>query len=201
MGQMLSRSLMSLVLFRLVAHSGIAAMAGYGIGLRLHIVMLMPCFVLGNAAATLVGQNLGAGFPARARRAAWTTVAMVIAIMALTAVVVAWKAERFVAGFDATPAVVTVGASYLRIVTPFYIFTGLAIVLDRSLNGAGCTISTMIFTVLTLWGLQVPLAYALEAVMTPPVTGVWWAIGVASVAHGLMSLIWFETGRWQHSRI
>lgn len=200
MGQMLARSLMGLALFRIVAGSGTAAVAGYGIGMRFHMVLLMPCFVLGNAAATLVGQNLGAGLPVRARRAAWTAAALDLGIMAASALLVAWVAEPAVALFDDNPAVVAVGASYLRTVTPFYLFAGLAIVIGRALNGAGCTVATMVFTVLVLWGLQVPLAAGLARVVDPPTLGVWYAICIATTVHALVSVIWFETGRWQRQR-
>ncbi len=201
MGQMLARSLMGLALFRIVAGSGTDAVAGYGIGLRFHMVLLMPCFVLGNAAATLVGQNLGAGQPARARRAAWTAAAIDMAAMALSALLVAWVAEAAVALFDDTPAVVIIGASYLRTVTPFYMLAGLSIVIGRALNGAGCTVATMVLTVLVLWGLQVPLAAGLARVTHPPTLGVWYAIGIATTVHALLSVIWFETGRWQRQRV
>lgn len=201
MAQMLSRSLMGLVLFRIVAASGMAAIAGYGIGLRLHIVMLMPCFVLGNAAATLVGQNLGAGQPKRAHRAAWTAVGIDLCIMIASALLVFWLADRIVGAFDSNPAVIQVGAGYLRTVTPFYVFAGLAIVLDRALNGAGCTVSTMVFTILTLWGLQVPLALWLSTCLSPPVTGVWWAICIATTVHGVLSVVWFESKRWQRKEL
>lgn len=201
MAQMLSRSLMGLVIFRIIAGQGTATVAGYGIGMRLHIVLLMPCFVLGNSAATMVGQNLGANRPQRARRAAWTTVAINSALMAVSATLAVWLAELVVGLFDQNPEVVRVGASYLRTVTPFYIFAGLAIVLDRALNGAGCTMSTMIFTVLTLWGMQVPLALGLSRVTSPAYVGVWWAICIATLSHAVLSTAWFETGRWQKKKI
>jgi Na+-driven multidrug efflux pump len=72
-------------------------------------------------------------------------------------------------------------------------------VLGRALNGAGCTISTMVFTLVALWGLQVPLAEWLSRVTQPPTLGVWRAIAIATVAHGAMTVAWFETGRWQRA--
>ncbi|MDD5704903.1 MAG: MATE family efflux transporter [Kiritimatiellae bacterium] len=201
MAQMLSRSLMSLVFFKIVARYGTAVVAGYGIGMRFHMVLLMPCFVFGNAAATLVGQNLGAGQPARARRAAWVSVALVTILMAVSALLMWWLASGAVSLFDRNPEVVAIGSGYLRTVTPFYIFAGFSIVLDRALNGAGCTLATMIFTMLTLWVLQVPLALWLASHASPPVQGIWWAICIATTAHAAMSVSWFETGRWQRARV
>lgn len=200
-GQMLSRSLMGLTLFYIIARYGTETVAGYGIGMRFHMVLLMPCFVLANAAATLVGQNLGAGQPRRARRAAWAAAGLDVAIMAISGLLVFWQADRVVSLFDPNPAVVAIGAGYLRTVTPFYIFAGLAIVLDRALNGAGCTVPTLVFTIIALWGLQVPLAFILSRCAHPPVQGVWWAIAISTVVHAVLSVSWFETGRWQRARV
>ena len=197
MGQMMLRSLMGLVFFRIVARYGTAVVAGYGIGMRFHMVLLMPCFVLGNAAATLVGQHLGAAMPARARRAAWTTSGMVSLLMGISALFMLLWADRAVGWFNDQADVILVGSSYLRTVTPFYIFAGISIVLGRALNGAGSTIPTLILTMVALWGLQVPLALLLARHATPPVQGVWWAICIATTVHGCLSAGWFELKRWQ----
>jgi putative MATE family efflux protein len=199
--QMLARSLMGAVVFKIVAACGTAAMAGFGIGMRIHMVLLMPCFVLGNAAATLVGQNLGAGQAARARRAAWVAGGMTSLLMLVSAGGMAVLAGPAVRAFNTAPDVVAVGASYLRWVTPFYVFAGLAIVMGRALNGAGCTIATMIFTLAALWGLQVPLAALLTRYTQPPTLGIWWAIAIATVVHAVLTVGWFETGRWQRQKV
>ncbi len=195
--QMFSRGLMSLVLMRIVAACGTAAVAGYGIGLRFHMLILMPAFVLGNAAATLVGQNLGAGQSRRAQAAAWLAAGLDAALMAAAAVLMLALAPRLIAAFDPSPAVVDLGAAYLRTVSPSYVFVALAIVLGRALDGAGQTLATMACTILTLWGLQVPLALFLSRVMAPPTQGIWWAIAAAMTVHGLLVTAWFLTGRWK----
>jgi Na+-driven multidrug efflux pump len=96
--------------------------------------------------------------------------------------------------------VVAIGAEYLRIVSPFYVFAALAIVLGRALNGAGDSLAPMVFTVLSLWGLQVPLALHFSATWASRTQGIWWAIVAATVLHGLLTTAWFETGR-KHARI
>ena len=116
------------------------AIAGLG------LILLMPCFVLANAAATLVGQNLGAGQPQRARRAAWCSTGLVLAIVAASVGLLFAFTGKAVALFDQTPEVVAIGSGFLRVVSPFYLLAGVSIVLDRALNGAGCTVSTMLFT-------------------------------------------------------
>lgn len=200
-GQMLARSLMMMVLMGVVAGCGTDAVAGYGIGMRYHMIVLMSAFVLGNAAGTMVGQNLGAGRPERARRVAWTAAGIESCIMVGTAAVLAAAAGPLIGVFDASPGVVAIGSSYLRVVSFFYVFVGLAIVLGRCLEGAGETVAPMVFTVVTLWGLQVPLALWLPGFLEPAYTGVWWAIAAAFTMHGILVTGWFLTGRWQHRKV
>ena len=200
-GQMLSRSLMSLLLMRIVAESGTAAVAAYGIGLRFHMIVLMPAFTLGNAVATMVGQNLGAGKPDRARRSAWIATGMDVVIMAISAIILCVAARPLMGAFDKNPEVIRIGVNYLRTVSPFYIFAALAIVLGRGLMGAGDSMGSMVCTIIGLWGVQVPLAFYLSRVITPSTQGVWWAIAAAITVHGLLVTIWFETGRWKHKRV
>ena len=103
--------------------------------------------------------------------------------------------------FNREPDVVRIGAQYLQVVSPFYIFAALGIVLGRALNGAGDSMSPMIITILSLWGLQVPLAVFLSRIWQPPTQGIWWAIVTAFVVQGLLVAGWFETGRWKHRKV
>ncbi|MCX6997990.1 MAG: MATE family efflux transporter [Kiritimatiellaeota bacterium] len=200
-GQMLSRSLMGAVLMRIVAGCGTAAVAAYGTGLRFHMLILMPAFALGGAAATLVGQNLGAGKPGRARQAAWLATALDVVIMLAVSGLLAAFAPALIRAFNRDPDVVRIGASYLRIVSPFYVFAAFGVIIGRALNGAGDSLAPMIITILSLWGLQVPLALWLVRWWQPATTGVWWAIGLASAVNGLLMTLWFETGRWQRRQV
>jgi putative MATE family efflux protein len=196
-GQMLARSLMALVLMRVVAGCGTPAVAAYGIGLRFHGLVMLPAFALGNAAATMVGQNLGARQPGRAQAAAWLATGMDLIVMAVSGAVFMALAPHLIAVFDRSAEVVALGASYLRTVSPFYLFTGLAVVLGRSLQGAGDTVSPMLLTILCLWGLQVPLAVTLSRHFDPAPLGIWWAIAIAVSVHGMLTAAWFQTGRWK----
>jgi putative MATE family efflux protein len=200
-GQMLSRSLMSVVLIRVVAGFGTVVVAAYGIGVRFHMLVLMPAFVLGNAAATIVGQNLGAGRPDRAERVAWLATGIDAAIMLGSAVILMVWAAPLVAIFDDTPAVVAMGARYLRVVSLFYIPVAFSIVLGRALQGAGDTLAPMVTTILGLWGLQVPLAIILPHYFTPATDGIWWSVAVAMTANGLMVAVWFKQGKWKTLRV
>ncbi len=201
LGQMLSRSLMSAVMMRIVALCGTTAVAAYGIGMRFHMIILMPAFALGGAAATMVGQNLGAGKPDRARHAAWMAAAIDAGIMVLSAIVMVAVAPGLIRIFNNEPEVVEIGARYLRIVSPFYVFVALGVVLARALNGAGDSLGPMIITIVTLWILQVPLAILFARILQPATVGIWWAMVVAFVVQGLLTLAWFETGRWKKKKV
>jgi putative MATE family efflux protein len=200
-GQMLSRSLMAAAFMRIVAHYGTVAVAAYGIGMRFHMILLMPAFAFGNAAATLVGQNMGAGQPDRARRVAWLATAIDAGIMLVGSIAVAIWAVPLVAGFSSDPAVIAVGAKFLRIVTPFAVFATLGIVLGRSMNGAGETLMPMILTIVSLWGLQVPLGIWLPHHWHPATSGIWWANAIAMMTHGILIMLWFLKGNWRHQRV
>lgn len=200
-GQMLSRGLMSMVLMTVVASYGTAAVAAYGIGMRFHFIVLMPAFALGSAAATIVGQNLGAGKPERARKAAWVAAGLDAAIMAAAATLFVLAAPWLMHFFSRDSEVVAVGARYLRIVSPFHVMVALGVVLGRGLSGAGDTLAPMVITILTLWGWQVPGALWLSRVTRPATDGIWWAIAIAFLAQGFLMALWFERGKWKYKTL
>ncbi len=200
-GQMLSRSLMGAVIMRIVARCGTTAVAAYGTGLRFHMIILMPAFALGGAAATLVGQNLGALRPARAHRVAWAATALDIGFMLVSATIMYLFAPQLIGVFNSDPEVVKIGTEYLRVVSPFYIFAAPGIVLSRALQGAGDTFMPMVITILTLWGVQVPVASWLSRVWQPPTVGIWTAMAAAFVMQAVLTIGWFETGRWKKIKV
>jgi len=196
-GQMLSRSLMSVVLMGIVARYGEAAVAAFGIGARFHMMALMPAFVLGNAAGAMVGQNLGAKQPDRAERVAWLATGFDAVIMVVMAAGLTIFAAPLIRLFDDAPDVVSMGVAYLRVTSFFHVFAALSIVLGRALQGAGSTVAPMVSTIVGLWGVQIPLAIFLARHMTPATNGIWWSVSIAIVVNGLMTAAWFMTGRWK----
>jgi len=200
-GQMMVRSLMQVVLMRIAAGFGTTAVAAYGTGLRIHMMVLMPAFALGGAAATMVGQNLGAGQAARARKSAWLATGLDALFMLGASLLLMLLAPPIIRLFNRDPEVVAQGAAYLRIVSPSYLFAALGIVLGRALNGAGDSLRPMIITLFSLWGLQVPLATTLTRVPDFGLNGLWWAIAVATAVNGLLTMAWFERGHWRHIRV
>ena len=165
------------------------------------MIFLMPAFALGGTAATMVGQNLGAAKPDRARYAAWVAVCIDAVIMLAAAAVMMAFAPHIIGLFNRDANVIRIGTEYLRIVSPFYVFAAMGIVLSRALNGAGDSMSPMLITILSLWGLQVPLAIALSRMWHPPTAGIWWAMAASIVVQGTLAALWFETGRWKKARV
>jgi putative MATE family efflux protein len=199
--QMTLRSFSRATLLGVVAVYGTFAVAAYGVAARVFMTVFVPGFGLGNAAATLVGQNLGAGKPDRAARSAWLIAAGNVALMLACAAVIVPLAEPIVAAFNDTPEVVALGAQALRIFAIGYVFSALGSVLARGLDGAGNTVPAMLINLLTLWGLQIPLAWILSQVLGWGTTGLWAGISVANVANGLIFALWFGRGRWKQREV
>jgi len=200
-GQMLARSLMAVVLMRIAATAGTAAIAAFGAGNRLQQLILMPAFALGNAAASLVGQNLGAGHPDRAARGAWLATWMDVALMVFFGAILVGFAPELMGVFSQDAEVIKVGTEFLRITCGFYVFVAPSIVLGRALQGAGDSLTPMILTLVSLWGIQVPLAIILSRVIEPSTHGIWWAIAIAVTIHGLLVAFFFQRGRWKQRMV
>ncbi len=199
--QMTLRSSSRMAIIGLVGAYGTLATAGYGVANRLLMFAVIPVFGLGNAAGTLVGQSLGAGKPKRAEQNAWWASAYAAAYMAVAAAPVFIFAEPLIALFDPTPQVMAFGAECIRTVVPFLIFGALGIVLARAFNGAGDTLPSMMVNLLTLWGIEVTLAYGLSRWLGMGVTGVWWGRAAATAANGLLLALWFRLGRWKRREV
>ncbi|MEI8350797.1 MAG: MATE family efflux transporter [bacterium] len=200
-GQMLSRSLMSVVLMRIVSGCGMAAVAAYGIGVRFHMMAMMPAFVLGNAAGAIVGKNLGAKHLGRAQKVAWLATGFGALILLVCAAILMLFAAPLIRVFDDNPDVVHIGRNYLWVASFFHVFAALSIILGRALQGAGDTVAPMVTTIIGLWGVQIPLALFMARHVTPASDGIWWSIAITLTVNGLMVGAWFLTGRWKHKRV
>ena len=195
-GQMLMRNLSAIAVIRIVAGFGRVYLAAYGVGIRLWFSVLMPGIGFGNAAATLVGQNLGAQKPARAAQAAWVTAGMWAAISTVVGVVFFVFAEPAVRIFNDHPEVVAQGSSFLRWVSFTFAFTAVSVVLGRAMNGAGDTFWPMVATALSMLGVRIPLAWALARAWDSA-TGVWVAMAVSNAIQGVLFTAVFLWGRWK----
>ena len=199
--QMTLRSTSRLIVLAIVGLYGTFATAGFGVANRILLVALIPGFGLANAAATLVGQNLGAAKPRRAERSAWWVAAYNAGLLAAFAVVFLAFARPLVAFFDPTPEVVDIGAECLRIIAPSLIFSAIGVVLARGFDGAGNTIPAMFVNLLTLWGTEIPLSYGLSQWTGLGITGVWIGRAIANAANGLLFAFWFRLGRWKRKKV
>jgi putative MATE family efflux protein len=195
--QMTLRSSSRLIIVGLVASYGTYATAGFGVANRLLLIALIPCFGLGNAAGTLVGQNLGARQQDRAEQSAWWVSAYAAGYMVGAAAFLAIFAPRLIALFDSTPQVVAFGSECLQVVAWSMIASALGVVLARGFDGAGNTVPAMAINLLTLWGMEVPIAFGLSRWLGLGATGVWWGRALANLANGLVFALWFRRGRWR----
>jgi len=195
--QMTLRSSSRLAIVGLVGMYGTFAMAAYGVANRMLLIALIPCFGLGNAAGTLVGQNLGAQQPDRAAKSAWWVSAYSGGYIAVCAFLLTIFAPQLVRIFDPTPQVVELGAECIRVVAWSMILSAIGVVLARGFDGAGNTVPAMAINLLTLWGLEVPFAFGLSRWLALGITGVWWGRAIANLGNGILFAIWFRRGRWK----
>jgi putative MATE family efflux protein len=200
-GQLLLRMIGMVVIMRIVALFGTFAIAAYGIATRIFQFILFPGFGLGNASATLVGQNLGAGNPKRAEHSAWITGFITMFLLGGFAVIFFIFAATLIKIFNNDTTVISFGVTCLRIISISYLFNGLGVVLSRSFMGAGDTLSPFIINGVTLWLLQLPLAFVLAKTFGFGVNGIWMAITISNITNVLISAAWFKVGKWKYKLI
>jgi putative MATE family efflux protein len=199
--QMGTRSISGLIVMSIVVLYGTYALAAYGIGLRIVMIVMMPGFGLGAATATLVGQNLGAKQPQRAEKTVWIALIFYEVIMIVTGCLFYLLAPKIIYVFNNNPEVIREGVSFLRIVTLSYVFLAMSIVLHQSLHGAGDTVPPMIITGISLLGVRIPLAFFLPKLFSLDTLGVWLAYALSTVLEGSVVAFWFKAGRWKRKKI
>jgi putative MATE family efflux protein len=186
-----------LVLVRILTPFGSVALAGYTIALRIIVVAILPAWGMSNAAATLVGQNLGARKPERAERSVWLAGLYNMAFLALVAVTFLLVADVLVAAFTPDPAVRAMAATCLRVVSCGYVFYAWGMVMAQAFNGAGDTTTPTWVNLGVYWLFQIPLAWTLARGFGLGPRGVFWAIPVAESAMAVVAILCFRRGRWK----
>jgi putative MATE family efflux protein len=184
-------------LMRIVALYGSGAVAAYTIALRMLEFALLPAWGLGNAAATLVGQNLGAGRPDRAAASAWQAAGYNAAFMCGVGALMLLFAPEVAGWFSSDPEVLRYGANCLRILGIGYPVYAVGMIMIQALNGAGDTYTPSLLNFLCFWLVQIPLAYWLARSVGLGPNGVFVAIVVSETLLSLLSVIVFRRGRWQ----
>ena len=186
-----------IVLMRFIAPYGNAAVAGYTIAIRMFAFSLLPAWGLANAAATLVGQNLGAGQPARAESSVWQVAKFSAAVMGGVAVLSWGFAPAIIGVFTADPVVRGHGVDCLRIVACGYPCYAVGMIVTQAFNGAGDTGTPTLINLVGFWALQIPLAWALTRHTALGPTGVFVAVLGAESFIALLSVVVFRRGRWK----
>jgi putative MATE family efflux protein len=190
-----------IALVRIISTFGSGAVAGYTIGIRVFLFVLMPAWGLSGAAATMVGQNLGAGKPDRAQRAVYLTGFYNMAFLGLIAAVFVLAPEAVIGVFSRDPAVAPHAVECLRIIGYGNLAYAFGMVLVQAFNGAGDTVTPTLINLVGFWLCEIPLAWLLAYPVGWGVRGVFAAIPISEAFITLMSLTMFLRGRWKRKSI
>jgi putative MATE family efflux protein len=200
-GQLLVATGSYVVLIRLLAGFGSAVLAGYVVAIRVVLFIILPAWGLSNAAATLVGQNLGAAKPDRAERAVWLTGLWNMGFMALVTLLLVAFARPIVEVFTADPGALPVGVEALTVISYGYIFYAWGMVMMQAFNGAGDTGTPTRINIVCFWLFEIPLAYLLAGTAGMGPTGVFWAISLSYSLSAVIGVFLFRRGKWKLKKI
>ena len=185
------------VLVRIVATYGSAAVAGYTIAIRVVMFTILPAWGMSNAVATLVGQNLGAGQPERAESSVWKVARYNLYFMLTVAVIFIVLAEYIIGIFSSDPQVIESGVACLRYIAYGYGFYGIGMIVVQAFNGAGDTMTPTKINFFCYWMLQIPLAYWMATILELGPTGVFLAITLAESFIAVVGIMVFRRGGWK----
>ncbi|MBL7033647.1 MAG: MATE family efflux transporter [Candidatus Delongbacteria bacterium] len=193
-------SLVYMILTRILTDFGPEPIAALGIGHRVEYISWLLAMGYSTAAATIVGQNLGAGDIDRVKRGVRHALLAAVTLSGILAVVYFIGAEHCVRIFTGEAEVISTGSTYLRILAFSQVFMAVELVLDGAFSGAGNTLPLMTISV-PLSVARVPLALLFVRYVTHDVSGVWWAITISTIVRGILMYFWWSLGRWQKVKI
>jgi len=186
----------------LAASFGTMVIASYGIGTRILSFIIIPSIGLSMATSTLVGQNIGAGKIERAEKI--SKISSILSFVVLTVIGIfffifaAPIAKLFIPG-DAL--VIQNSASFIRIMALTFGFIGIQMVINGVFRGAGSTYTTMVLSIISLWVLNLPVAYFLSKYTSLSYSGIWWSFPISNIAAAIIAYIWFLRGTWKKKKI
>jgi len=175
--------------------------AGYQTALRLMMFFMLPAWGLSNAAATLVGQNLGAGHIDRAEQSVFQTLKYIIIFMAVVSVIFLTCGHLFASFFTSDVKVIAIASHALKILSIGFVIYGAAMVFSSAFNGAGDTWTPTKINVFAFWLFQIPLAYLLAKYLEMGPTGVFIAIPTAEAGIAIAAFILFKRGKWKKTMV
>ena len=184
-------------LVRIISSFGSNAVAGYTIGIRVILFALLPSWGMANAAATMVGQALGAGDPDRAERAVWRAGFYNMIFLGIVGLIFVFLAPQIISLYDPEPEVARYGIDCLRIVSYGFLFYAYGMVLGQSFNGAGDAWTPTVINLFVFWLWEIPLAYVLSVWLNMGPEGVFVAITIAFSTLAVVSAVVFRRGRWK----
>jgi putative MATE family efflux protein len=186
---------------RIMTSFGNNAIAGYTIAIRLIVFFILPAFGISNAAATLVGQNLGANQPERAAKSVWKVAKYNAIYMGFVSLLFLFGAEYFVRFITHEPLVIKTAVLALRVITLGYIFYGIGMVMMNAFNGAGDSKTPTIINFFWFWIFQIPVAYFVAIKLNWGEMGIYLSIVVTETLVTLTSMYLFKKGKWKLVKI
>jgi putative MATE family efflux protein len=196
-GQFLIATSSWILVIRIIAMWGSAPVAAYTIAIRMVEFVFLPAWGLGNAAATMVGQNLGAARPDRAEAAVWAAARYNAIFMTVLGGLFFAFAPQIVGLFSAEPEILEYGTNCLRILGLGYPMYAVGMIIIQALNGAGDTRTPSILNLLAFWLTQIPLAWQLASPLGLGPNGVFWAIVISESLLTVMAVLVFRRGSWR----
>jgi putative MATE family efflux protein len=200
-GQMIVAMTSWIFLMRILADIGSQAVAGATIAIRIMMFTMMPAWGMSNAAATLVGQNLGAQQPARAEASVWRIGAYNMAYLLAVSVAFFALPHEMMGIFTADETVIAIGAEWLRILSYSLFVYGWWMVSVQAFNGAGDTVTPTWINVVFFWMIQIPLSWLLATHLGWRQSGVFWGVFISETSVGLFTLWLFTRGRWKTAQV
>ncbi len=190
-----------IILARIIARFGSEAIAGYQVAIRILLFFLLPAWGMSNAAATLVGQNLGARQPERAEKSVWATAKYNAVFMLFVSLLFLFGSGPIVNFMNRDEAVEKIAIEALHIISLGYIFYGVGMVLTNAFNGAGDTKTPTLISLFCFWTFQIPIAYLMAITLNLGERGVFLAIIIAETAITIVAFLLFRRGRWKMVKV